>query len=74
MPAVSETDVIKFLTGKEDDSDRSIGSADTDVDLETDDISRAVTYIAIGHQEMSSGYHDLAVFLPTKCCRMLKIM
>ena len=62
-------DIEDLLTGEEDYSilsHISIGSADTDLKFEMDEISRVLHHITTGHQQMLSSYHNLAPIQPAK--------
>ena len=53
---------IDLLTDKEEDimvSNISIGSEDTVIDFDYDDIANALECITINHHEISSRYHNL---------------
>ena len=51
-----------------------IGLADRDNDFNKDNAARALECITIGHQEMSSTYHDILTILQRDHCLTLKIL
>ena len=68
---------IELLTDEEDDSDLShisISSANTNFNLNNEDISRPLECITISDQETSGIYHYLDNVLPTEHCHVLKIL
>ena len=46
---------------------------DTDLNFETGDVSKVLQKIAVGCQEMSSSYHDLAATLQSEHQFILKV-